>query len=514
MLSREERDVKTTVGSADTRATRSRDSLRGLAIAVVSVSMITMAGQGILFVPPGLLVLAPLSGLTTALVCRRPLSAALAVLVSVPLGTLLATIMSQRPTVGVGLWLPTSLLTAAVGATVGAAVCWALARRPSWRSAAAALAVLLIASALVYTAVTFATATDANGSSAVSEMSSPPALERGSGDHVLFLNAIARMRNGEGYYQAMAEALLESNRAGRPFNEATSVFRYRLPTLYVLLAMLPANGTRYVTGLALVGALASAAADVLARTAVLEPLALIGCAAVAAYLGFVASTFVALDTEPFAGAFGIVTVALFAASYVSRRRAVLMWAAAVAALLAALMRELGLPFVLLGLAATIADRESRERREWIPWTIALACTLAAYIGHYLSVKAVVSALEITPGPAESPFPWLNPDGLGLRTSVYRFAAVSGIREAAAWAIVAAGCVGAVVGTRNRGATVMAGGVTIGGAIVYLLVHPIGAQVDGLPPAYWGDVILPTMIACAPLCFALVPWMRRSPQTPG
>ena len=95
------------------------------------------------------------------------------------------------------------------------------------------LAVVLIVLSMAYTAIGSATTTNSQGASVVTQLSSAPPLTAESSDDALFLRNVWRLRAGEGYYDAMAETLLESNRAGRGILDAASWFSYRLPTLYV-----------------------------------------------------------------------------------------------------------------------------------------------------------------------------------------------------------------------------------------------------------------------------------------
>jgi len=45
------------------------------------------------------------------------------------------------------------------------------------------------------------------------------------------------------------------------------------------------------------------------------------------------------------------------------------------------------------------------------------------------------------------------------------------------------------------------GVAVGGLTVLFFVHPPGWSGAGAVPGYWGDIVMPTVLASVPLAFA-------------
>ena len=61
---------------------------------------------------------------------------------------------------------------------------------------------------------------------------------------------------------------------------------------------------------------------------------------------------------------------------------------------------------------------------------------------------------------------------------------------------------------------MLAGVAVGGVVALFLVHPPGWS-GSSAPGYWGDIVMPTVLACVPLAFARRAGVRRQPRSvPG
>jgi len=76
-----------------------------------------------------------------------------------------------------------------------------------------------------------------------------------------------------------------------------------------------------------------------------------------------------------------------------------------------------------------------------------------------------------------------------------------------WIVWLLGVIGGVVGPRDWPRRVLLAGATLGGSLALLLLHPHGVLVDGLPPGYWGELVLPTLLACSALTFAWVAGLK-------
>ena len=332
---------------------------------------------------------------------------------------------------------------------------------------------------------------------------STPTVSTDMSDAHLFVLTVRRMNVGESYYSAMGRTLAQRNvlsaRAGGGITvNLQNPIVFRLPTLYWLLAALPAGGYSWVIAMLVLVAAAVVAAWTIAARFTHPAVALVGTAITGVYLaGFM--SFVLPIAETWAGALALVAMAL-ALKSLSVRKKPLAWASAAAgvALLAAVTRELAVAFLLVGLASTLVPDRVRSRRLWIPWAVALGLAAIAYALHVQAVLAVVRTLPHVVGYSE--LGHFDPTGRGLVASVAFMANFTWWGLRTAWLILALGTVGGVVGPRDWPRRVLLGGVTVGGAVALFCLHP--NTVAGAPiPGYWGYVVLPTVVACVPLALA-------------
>lgn len=341
------------------------------------------------------------------------------------------------------------------------------------------------------------------GTSSMTFYDSTPSASKPLNDDQVFLLTIRRMQSGSDYYSAMHRTLTEAN-AARPSMErsATSPVSYRLPTLYWLLAALRNGSAAWVIALLALISAAIVAAWTIAARFTAPHVALVGVVALAAYLH--AFTIVNLaETEVWVGPLALIAVALALQSFSAGKRA-MAWASAAAAtaMLAALTRELAVGFLLVGLAAALVQPEHRSMRLWIPWAAAMAIGIGAYMAHVGAVAAVAS------GPLQmaATATHFDPTGRGLAASVAGIAARAWWPPAVGWVLWALGTVGAVAVARDWATRVLLGGVAVGGALVLLVFHPAGTQ-GALVASYWGNIVLPTVVACCMLPFARIPYFR-------
>jgi hypothetical protein len=85
---------------------------------------------------------------------------------------------------------------------------------------------------------------------------------------------------------------------------------------------------------------------------------------------------------------------------------------------------------------------------------------------------------------------------------------------ACWLLLVAGAVGSAIASKDWPTRLVLAGVAAGGLAVLFFVHPPGETNYGAAPGYWGDMIVPTTLACVPLAFAWVSAVREGSQTPA
>jgi hypothetical protein len=238
------------------------------------------------------------------------------------------------------------------------------------------------------------------------------------------------------------------------------------------------------------------------------PAAVASCALVAALYSGLSSSIIMFGSEVWAGALGLLALALLVSVRGSAGRIpALMWVSAAAALAAASVREIAVAFVLVGLAATLADRRARSARLWLPWTVALGGFAVVYAAHSVAVQPY-----LVPSPVLTGFHWLAADGRGLVAGVARASALTLIPSAILWLLVASAMAGSLVASRTVMYRIALGMTTIGGSVMLVLFRPPGSGIYGGVPSYWADLVMPSILACAPLVMALLPQMRSGRPT--
>lgn len=213
------------------------------------------------------------------------------------------------------------------------------------------------------------------------------------GDVALYLAEIARMRHGEGYYQAAAAELRQRGYPTR------SVFNWRTPLPMWLVAQLPGQaGAWLLRGLALVAvwcAVRLAARDGRTASAVLAGVLMFG-AVMPCFLG-------TLYVMPVLWAGTL--IALSACAYAAGR-----WPLGFALGLAALaMRDLAGPYCLL--CAVLAAVQGR-RRELLAWGAALAGYAVLFALHAHTVRELMQ-----PGDLAHERGWLSFGGAAFVLSL-------------------------------------------------------------------------------------------------
>ena len=474
-------------------------------IALVAVLVTAAAGTGLYFRSSAPLTLGLVAGLTVGLGCTRWWRAVLVGSAGALGGFFLASRLSQVRWHAGFFWLPQGLQTAAVAAGIGAAVCFAVAQSPRLKPLLASLAVLAIVGTMWFSGLTLASLPSSNGGSPLERLGATPSLTATSTDDEVFLTYVQSLRAGKGYYPTAVRIFQEMHAASGQAELTGSPLSYRLPTLYWLLSRLPGSPGALVIAMLVACSAGVVAAYVLARSQVALVPALAGTSIVASMLAGYAGPML-LDTELWAGILGLVAVTLVVLARTHERRSLeLHICAAVVTLAAVAVRELAVAFLLLGLVAALADRSGPRRRAWAPWAVALLAAAGIIAAHWVSASHAYAGVApaVTNGAR-----WLHPDGSGLFAAVALVANHMWLVAGAAWLLVVLGMAGSLIGPRDRASRVMLAGTALLGPLVLLALHPPGWATYGAP-GYWGDLVMPTALACMPLAFVWLRDIRRA-----
>jgi len=481
--------------------------LRADVITLLAVLVIVGAGAGLFFRGSPVLTVGMVAGLVAGIGCSRWWRAPIVAALGVPGGFLITSLVA-RPVWHAGLfWLPDALETAGVAAMVGGVACVAIRQSPRLRPLLTGVAVLAIVFSMWTSGLALAAQRSADGVIPLEKLGTVPTISANSTDEDIFLTYVSRMRAGEAYYP-MAVDVFQAMHASAPDRPsiAGSPLSYRLPTLYWLFSRLPDSSGLLVDVMLLMCSVGVVSAFVLARQWVEPVPAVVGTSLVASvFAGYTGPMLV--YAEPWAGILALVVATLIALARDNNRRAfALHVGAAACALFAASIRELGIAFILLGLAAALADRRDSRSRLWVPWAVALVAFAAILGAHWSAAShAFAGIAAATTGGAR----WLHADGSGLVSAVSLAATHAWLASSAVWALVVLGMVGSLVGPKDRASRVVLAGVALCGPLVLLLVRPPGWSSYGAP-GYWGDLVIPATLACVPLALARVRGIRREP----
>jgi hypothetical protein len=491
----------------------------GFLLAVGTVTALTLILSLALSESPSWLGLGPLAGFVSAIAARGPVRAAIAAPLGLIVGTALFNVSTHLEWIvdwGFGVdRVATLLLAGAIAGLLSLALSRGIVGLPLVRGAALGLLVLSV----WLGAMTLAGVPDpGSGSSPVGLLKGTPTLAPDVSDEGLYLLYVRSLEAGGDYYTTVRDILVAMN-GFRPQGriDPSSPFAYRSPAVYALLASLPNTGVSYIAAFLALGTAAGIAAYSLARRYVVAPLAFVSAGAVLAFFAGYGRGVSVLQSEPWAGALVLVAVALLASAVRAegRRALVLMTAAAAAAAGAALVRELAIAVVLLGLAATLLDPGTRSRRLWLPWAAALAIAAGAFALHAGAVSEVATGLPEALY-ASGIGVWWHPDGKALHGALWVLMWVWGLPWQYGWGLAAAGVVSAVVLPRRLSAEwLLIVGTVVLGLVVVALLRPGGESGFDLVPYYWAGVVMPTVLACVPLGLRLVLSLAAAtPASPG
>lgn len=359
-------------------ATKSRP-LASLALAWVGgLFMYVIVSNGF-FLTGRPLLLGLLPGLVVGLMVDEPILSPVTTAVALAAGVLLSPPAAIHATDG-RVWL---LGTGLMSMVVAALVAWGATslRKTEGRSQLLAIAgVAFIVATMWYGATTVAGSDELSGDAAlVTALDAPVQPYRDMTDPEVYLFVRQRMSAGVSYYAAWNEII---SALGDRYEQSAPV-KYRLPTLQWFWNLLPASAWSIVVAMLAFGTLAVVSAYWFASRLTAPPLGLVSAAAVATLYLRVASGPYLLQYEGWAAALTLAALALGMESLRASagRATTLMWLSAIAALIAALTRELSIYFLIGALGVAVLSPEGRQRRICMPWAAVTVVLVAAYVAH-------------------------------------------------------------------------------------------------------------------------------------
>jgi hypothetical protein len=479
-------------------------------VTVAGIVLIAVLSTGTMFLTGSSVLLGPIAGLAAGLGMRRLLDAGIASGLGAIAGTAGAWAVSLARWPSPVVWAVPMLRDALIAAVLALAVRWMLDRSPRFAALMAAAAVTLVIVSGWMSSTSLETLQLKPGMTRVQYFAIQPKIDYNAADEDLYLSYVMDVAKGQRYYPS-AVAVLSASNVAHPLGpvQLSNPLSYRLPTLYWTLGQLPVDGVSLIMAMMLMGSAAAVAGYVLARQFVTVPLALASCAGLTAMYAMYSTVPGMLHSEIWAGSFSLIAVTLFVLARRKPAHAMAyMAAAAAAAMLAALIRELAVAVVLLGLALTLMDREARRQRLWVPWAVAIGGTVAGFAAHWAAATAAFRAVTLPKSRPVQVIGWFRPDGLGL------YAGIDFFRRIMVWPL-AAGCVagalglaGAVFGPKERLQRLAMATLVGGGMLVVCFFRPNGITSLGVPVGYWSEIYIPTMVACIPLALAWMPGARR------
>jgi hypothetical protein len=322
-------------------------------------------------------------------------------------------------------------------------------------------------------------------------------------DERLFVWVVGKMRSGIGYYRAFADARPTITPGA---NGPTSIFNFREPMLYVLIAAAP--GAWLVIGMQLV--LASVAALGLIwvlRDYVKLPVVLPGIAAVAT-LSAMLLTILPLYAEVWTGLLCLIAVEFAVMSSRVENWQVLVISSAAVALCAFLIREFAVFLLVGGLVSAWVEEKSQRSFRLSVWAGALIAAVVGYGAH--AAVALRHVVPYDPAKLHEGFAWLHGSlafalsGLAHGHQALEF--TTGPAIALSTLIALLGIVGLYL-LPARGPQVMAA-VLVGSLLLVGLLAGDGSQTKaGVMTNYWGITSQFIVYGCIPLVFALIPAAR-------
>lgn len=448
------------------------------------------------------LLVAVLPAILAALGVTRPASAALSAAAGTAAGVALAPMAAVGA--GPGRWALLAWTSLAALAAAGAAGALSLLRSRSGRRGAPALAALALGftlATMAWSALTVARGPLSGTPPLAEALTREPAPGSYWTDESIYARVIHLTRGGGDYYSSVRIAW---NQKAEQRGDPQGVFSFRLPTLTWMAAALPDGAASLIPAMLAFGALAVLAAWRLATRVVRPEFALVGTTLVAIHYTREAGSPHLLQAEPWGAALALAGAAAWAGALTAGGEAARKrwtWAAAAACLAGALFRE-HLVFVpLVACALSLAGREARARRAWLPWSLALAAFACALAAHAFAAAAHTS------GAALPLARWFEPGTRHLVAAVGFGGLLLGGLPWMPWLLVGLALAGAAA-ARPAPLRWFLGIVCGAPLAAFLVLRPPGSLPGGGQPGYWGAIVLPLLWAAVPLVFAWAPAGRR------
>lgn len=317
-----------------------------------------------------------------------------------------------------------------------------------------------------------------------------PALGATPADRDYFLSVFYDMHDGTPYYEAYVK-VYRSDPLGE-FRLPNGVPGYRLPTLFYLWLLVPAQGIWLPWEFLFFATLAVCAAFSIGAQLGPPRVAVLGALMVAtAYLSIATSSFVVF-VDGWAMALTLAGLALFIAS-ISKTSRKLLWAAMFVMLLAAAFREILIYPMLLAAASVILLPKGTRLRELWPWLTGLGVFSVIYAAHALAIAGRVDH-------AGSVGFWMHGGIRHLVATIRFFEQLFGAEPWFVPMLVFAGLAGAVTIVRSQrrlGAFLVA--VVAIPLVTFLFFGSAGRDmITGAVPGYWGMLVVPIALSLAPV----------------
>ena len=486
----------------------SGDSNRLLATAIAAATLIAIAavGQSLFFGPYLNMTLAPLAGLAAAVAVRERIGATAAAAVGVLGGSLLGAAIASPAWASPVDWLPTVAVAAGIAAVIAFGAAAVVAADERAARLFSGVCVVLVLAAMCLSVFDRVNQPLAGGGTLLTAIAPASDSVRIVGDETMFALSIRGFMEHKPYYPTMRDLLLRRNVELVGSVETRVPMSYRLPTLYALLAALGGSGNALLAALLALASAAVASAYLLCRRFVAEQFGLLGAVSVAACLAGYAGGVRLLDSEYWAGMLGVVFLAALVWSGAKNGRTWLFVSLA-AAVAAALIRELGIAFLLVGAAASLAPGAGTRLRRVAPWLVGIVAALAVYAVHWRSALAVIATLPPATEPAQ--VSWIQPFGIPLASAVWFTGVFMKLGLVTAIVLFVVGVLGALVSPATFRDRLAMGLVALGGVVVSLFFGAAGnVGVGRLTPPYWAMLFVPSLLACVPLLLAR--WRGAAP----
>jgi len=394
-----------------------------------------------------------------------------------------------------------AVLFVALGGCAAGTVAFVLAGRSHGKHAEWGVALVIVAAIVLGMWVTTATVDSGAfnpGSQSVNEwLSIRPELGNTPSDRDYYLRVFYDMHDGLPYYEAFARVYEADPVGGNRL--PNGVPGYRLPTLFYLWLLLPAQGAAIPWAFLVFATIAVASAFSIGAQLSRPGVAVLGALMVAvAYLLIATTTWVTF-VDGWAMAATLAGLALLVAS-VRRRSRGLLWASIAVLLAGAAFREILVYPMLVAAASTLLLPRERRWHELVPWLVGLAAFAALYAAHAIAIGGRVD-------PQGSAGFWLR-GGFG-----HLFATLGFLQTFFGGAplflplLVVLGLAGAIIvmGHRRRLGAFLA--ATVGMPLVaFLFFGNAGRELDtGGITGYWGVLVVPIALALVPVA---IDWALR------